>query len=34
MTIDGKGIQPDYYLDESIPKYKWVGYVTEVLNGK
>lgn len=34
MTIDGKGIQPDYYLDPSIPKYKWVGYVNEVLNGK
>lgn len=34
MTIDGKGIQPDYYLDASIPKYKWVGYVSEVLNGK
>ncbi|ARS36464.1 S41 family peptidase [Pontibacter actiniarum] len=34
FTIDGKGIQPDYYLDNSIPKYKWVEFVSGVLNGK
>lgn len=34
MTIDSKGIQPDYYIDESIPKYKWVEYVNEILNEK
>jgi hypothetical protein len=34
MTIDSKGIQPDYYIDESIPNYKWVEYVNETLNQK
>lgn len=32
MTIDGKGIQPDYYIDKEIPKYEWIKYVTEILN--
>jgi len=32
MTIDNKGIQPDYYLDKSIPKYEWIKYVTKILN--
>jgi hypothetical protein len=32
MTIDNKGIQPDYYLDKSIPQDKWVDFVKEVLN--
>jgi hypothetical protein len=32
MTIDDKGIQPDYYIDKFIPKYEWVKYVTDVLN--
>lgn len=27
MTIDAKGIQPDYYLDKSIPAHKWVEFV-------
>ncbi len=31
MTIDEKGIQPDYYIDQSIPKYKWIDFVREVL---
>ena len=32
MTIDGKGIQPHYYLDRSIPKQEWVDYVNKVLS--
>ncbi len=32
MTIDNKGIQPDYYIDKSIPKYKWIEFVSNVLN--
>ena len=34
MTIDNKGIQPDYYIDKSVPKYKWVDFVNEILNTK
>ncbi len=34
MTIDGKGIQPDYFLDDEIDDYKWLDYVTENLNQK
>ncbi|HVV03736.1 MAG TPA: hypothetical protein VHC96_05900, partial [Puia sp.] len=34
MAIDGKGIQPDYYLDRSIPRYMWIRFVNDVLNGK
>ncbi len=31
MTIDDKGIQPDYYIDRSVPKYGWVDFVEKVL---
>lgn len=31
MTIDDKGIQPDYYMDQSIPKYNWIKFVTLIL---
>jgi len=34
MTIDGKGIQPDYYIDSAIPDLKWVDYVQSILNSK
>lgn len=34
MTIDEKGIQPDYYIDKSIPEYKWVDFVSGILNEK
>lgn len=34
FTIDSKGLQPDYYLDRSIPVYEWTEYVSNVLNGK
>ncbi|CAM3652233.1 S41 family peptidase [Parendozoicomonas haliclonae] len=32
MAIDGVGIQPDYYLDKSIPDYLWIEHVAEVMN--
>lgn len=32
FTIDGKGLQPDFYLDKSIPIYEWTEYVNEILN--
>ncbi|WP_438863960.1 S41 family peptidase [Neptunicella sp.] len=32
ITIDGIGIQPDYYLDNSIPRYGWIDFVVETLN--
>jgi hypothetical protein len=31
-AIDGIGIPPDYYIDETIPQYKWVEFVNDVLN--
>ncbi|TMO48402.1 S41 family peptidase [Pseudoalteromonas ruthenica] len=31
MTSDGKGIQPDFYLDSSIPAYQWVSYTRGML---
>jgi len=32
MTIDDRGLQPDFYLDKTIPQYKWVEFVNEILN--
>jgi hypothetical protein len=32
MAIDNKGIQPDYYIDKSVPKYKWIEFVTEIID--
>ena len=32
MTIDDIGLQPDYYLDKTIPQYKWVEFVSDILN--
>jgi Peptidase family S41 len=32
MTIDEKGIQPDFYIDRGIPKHEWIEYVYKVLN--
>jgi len=32
MTIDDIGLQPDYYLDKTIPQDKWVEFVNEILN--
>ncbi|WP_296145856.1 S41 family peptidase [uncultured Flavobacterium sp.] len=31
MAIDGKGIQPDYYLDESIADKDWAEYVRKIV---
>lgn len=30
-TIDNKGIAPDFYIDQSIPKDKWLPYVAGVM---
>ena len=32
MTIDNKGIQPDFYLDKTISKYEWIDYTLKILN--
>ena len=32
MTIDDIGLQPDFYLDKTIPQHKWVEFVNEILN--
>ena len=32
MPIDEIGIPPDYYLDNTIPQHKWVGFVNNILN--
>ncbi|MCL1867982.1 MAG: S41 family peptidase [Paludibacter sp.] len=34
FPIDDIGIQPDFYLDNSIQEYQWVDYVNDILNGK
>jgi Peptidase family S41 len=34
MTIDSKGIQPDYYIDNEIQEYDWIKYVNDILNQK
>lgn len=32
MAIDNIGVQPDYYIDEEIPEYKWIDFVSKILN--
>jgi C-terminal processing protease CtpA/Prc len=34
MAIDDSGIQPDFYIDKSIPQDKWIDFVNNVLNFK
>ncbi len=34
MAIDSKGIQPDFYIDKSIPDYKWLQFVNKIMNTK
>ncbi|MET3036659.1 S41 family peptidase [Chryseobacterium sp. NRRL B-14859] len=34
MAIDGKGIQPDYYIDQTIPDDQWINHVSDILNEK
>ncbi len=29
LTIDEKGIQPDYFIDRSVPPYQWLDFVLE-----
>ena len=31
FTIDGHGIQPDFYMDKGIPVYEWVEYAAGIL---
>lgn len=31
MAIDGKGIQPDFFIDKSIPAHKWIKFVNSAL---
>ena len=30
-TIDNKGIEPDFYIDKSIPKEHWLSYVADIM---
>lgn len=32
MPVDDIGIQPDYYLDKTIPTFRWVAFVNDILN--
>jgi len=32
MVFDGIGIQPDFFIDSSVPDYRWVEHVTEIMN--
>ncbi|RAJ76754.1 peptidase S41-like protein [Chitinophaga dinghuensis] len=32
FTIDSKGLQPDYFIDKSIPSHEWVNFVNTILN--
>jgi len=32
MTIDDKGIQPDYYIDKTVSKYDWIDFVQKTLS--
>ena len=31
LIIDNIGFQPDYYIDQSIPKYEWIEFVSNIL---
>lgn len=32
FTIDNKGIQPDFYIDHTIPNYEWIDFVNKILS--
>jgi hypothetical protein len=34
MAIDDYGLQPDYFIDDSIPSNKWIEFVIEVMTTK
>ncbi|WP_394225411.1 S41 family peptidase [Pseudoalteromonas spongiae] len=31
MAIDSKGIQPDYYIDASVPAFQWIDHTLKIL---
>ena len=31
MAIDSKGIQPDYYIDASVPAFQWIDHTKKIL---
>jgi len=31
MTVDDKGIQPDFYIGNDIPKYDWIPYTLKII---
>lgn len=31
MSIDSKGVQPDFYIHKSVPYHKWIDYTLEIL---
>ena len=33
LVFDDIGIQPDFFIDSSVPSYKWVEHVNEVMSG-
>lgn len=34
MAIDDIGLQPDYYIDDSIPDYEWIEYAEKMMSNK
>ncbi len=34
FAIDDKGIEPDHYIDKSIPDHEWINYVNKILNNE
>jgi len=34
MAIDDIGLQPDYYIDDSIKEFEWIDFVEKVMQGK
>lgn len=32
FTIDSKGIQPDFYIDRSVPPHEWIHFVNNILS--
>ena len=33
LIFDDIGIQPDFFIDNTVPDYRWVEHVTEIMNG-
>jgi hypothetical protein len=34
MALDPDGLQPDFFIDRSVPWEKWIDYTSEVLHEK